>query len=149
MTFNVLSLHGVSYSDETDFILIKGNDGELAILKNHIPIVLHIEEGFLELRLKKNKQYVYLKQALIEFKNNQLEVLSFEAQIGKSQEEARSLISKVIKEREDIAKKDNIDYFKLEKDLFEQIKKVGARSINERWNIRFNLLNFSFHIFFN
>jgi F-type H+-transporting ATPase subunit epsilon len=132
MTFNVLSLHGVSYSDETDFILIKGNDGELAILKNHIPIVLHIEEGFLELRLKKNKQYVYLKQALIEFKNNQLEVLSFEAQIGKSQEEARSLISKVIKEREDIAKKDNIDYFKLEKDLFEQIKKVGARSINER-----------------
>jgi len=149
MTFNVLSLHGVSYSDETDFILIKGNDGELAILKNHIPIVLHIEEGFLELRLKKNKQYVYLKQALIEFKNNQLEVSSFEAQIGKSQEEARSLISKVIKEREDIAKKDNIDYFKLEKDLFEQIKKVGARSINERWNIRFNLLNFSFHIFFN
>ena len=149
MTFNVLSLHGVSYSDETDFILIKGNDGELAILKNHIPIVLHIEEGFLELRLKKNKQYVYLKQALIEFKNNQLEVLSFEAQIGKSQEEAKSLISKVIKEREDIAKKDNIDYFKLEKDLFEQIKKVGARSINERWNIRFNLLNFSFHIFFN
>ena len=132
MTFNVLSLHGVSYSDETDFILIKGNDGELAILKNHIPIVLHIEEGFLELRLKKNKQYVYLKQALIEFKNNQLEVLSFEAQIGKSQEEARSLISKVIKEREEIAKKDNIDYFKLEKDLFEQIKKVGARSINER-----------------
>tara|TARA_B100002019_G_C21272661_1_gene603292 strand:+ start:3934 stop:4332 length:399 start_codon:yes stop_codon:yes gene_type:complete len=132
MTFNVLSLHGVSYSDETDFILIKGNDGELAILKNHIPIVLHIEEGFLELRLKKNKQYVYLKQALIEFKDNQLEVLSFEAQIGKSQEEARSLISKVIKEREDIAKKDNIDYFKLEKDLFEQIKKVGARSINER-----------------
>lgn len=132
MTFNVLSLHGVSYSDETDFILIKGNDGELAILKNHIPIVLHIEEGFLELRLKKNKQYVYLKQALIEFKNNQLEVLSFEAQIGKSQEEARSLILKVIKEREDIAKKDNIDYFKLEKDLFEQIKKVGARSINER-----------------
>jgi F-type H+-transporting ATPase subunit epsilon len=132
MTFNVLSLHGVSYSDETDFILIKGNDGELAILKNHIPIVLHIEEGFLELRLKKNKQYVYLKQALIEFKNNQLEVLSFEAQIGKSQEEARSLLSKVIKEREDIAKKDNIDYFKLEKDLFEQIKKVGARSINER-----------------
>ena len=132
MTFNVLSLHGVSYSDETDFILIKGNDGELAILKNHIPIVLHIEEGFLELRLKKNKQYVYLKQALIEFKNNQLEVLSFEAQIGKSQEEARSLISKVIKEREDIAKKDNIDYFKLEKDLFEQIKKVGARSINDR-----------------
>tara|TARA_B100001939_G_C16947557_1_gene620965 strand:- start:14096 stop:14494 length:399 start_codon:yes stop_codon:yes gene_type:complete len=132
MTFNVLSLHGVSYSDETDFILIKGNDGELAILKNHIPIVLHIEEGFLELRLRKNKQYVYLKQALIEFKNNQLEVLSFEAQIGKSQEEARSLISKVIKEREDIAKKDNIDYFKLEKDLFEQIKKVGARSINER-----------------
>jgi F-type H+-transporting ATPase subunit epsilon len=132
MTFNVLSLHGVSYSDETDFILIKGNDGELAILKNHIPIVLHIEEGFLELRLKKNKQYVYLKQALIEFKNNQLEVLSFEAQIGKSQEEAKSLISKVIKEREDIAKKDNIDYFKLEKDLFEQIKKVGARSINER-----------------
>ena len=132
MTFNVLSLHGVSYSDETDFILIKGNDGELAILKNHIPIVLHIEEGFLELRLRKNKQYVYLKQALIEFKNNQLEVLSFEAQIGKSQEEAKSLISKVIKEREDIAKKDNIDYFKLEKDLFEQIKKVGARSINER-----------------
>ena len=132
MTFNVLSLHGVSYSDETDFILIKGNDGELAILKNHIPIVLHIEEGFLELRLKKNKQYVYLKQALIEFKNNQLEVLSFEAQIGKSQEEAKSLISKVIKERENIAKKDNIDYFKLEKDLFEQIKKVGARSINER-----------------
>ena len=81
-------MHGVSYSDETDFILIKGNDGELAILKNHIPIVLHIEEGFLELRLKKNKQYDYLKQALIEFKNNQLEVLSFEAQIGKSQEEA-------------------------------------------------------------
>ena len=130
MRFNVLSLHGTHYEDDVDFILIKSEQGEMVILKDHIPIMMHLSNGYLELRLQQNKQFVLLSDATLEFSDNVLTVISYEAQIGQSVEDAKSILKARIKERTDEAKLENIDFSKLEKDLFDVLKKAKAGKVS-------------------
>jgi len=130
MKFHVLSLHGTHYEDEVDFILSKSEQGEMVILKDHIPIMFHISEGYLELRQQQNKQFIYLSDATLEFSNNVLTVVSYEAEIGSSLDEAKLTLEKRSKARTEEAKLENIDFSKLEKDLFDVLKKAKAGKLS-------------------
>lgn len=130
MKFNVLSLHGTHYEDEVDFILSKSEQGEMVILKDHMPMMFHINEGYLELRQQQNKQFVFLNDATLEFSDNELTVVSYEAQIGSSIEEAKETLEKRVKARTEEAKLENIDFSKLEKDLFDVLKKAKAGKVS-------------------
>lgn len=130
MTFDVLSLHGNHYQDTFDLVLIHSEQGEMVILKDHIPIMLHIKEGHLELRQQQTKQFIYLNQATIEFHDNHLTVVSYEAEIGNSVDEAKEVSLKRVKDRTEEAKSENIDFSKLEKDLFDYLKKTKAGKLS-------------------
>lgn len=129
MKFSVLSLQGTHYEDETDFILIKSDQGEMVILKDHIPVMMHINNGYLELRQQQNKEYIVLNDATLEFSDNTLTVVSYEAQIGKTVEDAKHTLEKLASERTNEAKRENIDFSKLEKDLFDVLKKAKAGKV--------------------
>jgi F-type H+-transporting ATPase subunit epsilon len=48
MKFSVLTAEGKSFSDDIDYIVIHNEDGEMAILKDHIPIIVQIKSGYLK-----------------------------------------------------------------------------------------------------
>ena len=48
MIFKVLTQEGKTYTDEVNYAVVKNQDGELAILKDHVPIILHINEGYVK-----------------------------------------------------------------------------------------------------
>lgn len=126
MTFDILSLHGTHYQDKMDSVFLKSEQGEMIILKDHTPIVLHIMEGYLELRQSDLTQVVYVKDATLELHDNALSVVSYEAQLAPSLEEAKTILEDRVKERTTLAKTENIDFSKLERDLFEYVKKAKA-----------------------
>ena len=126
MIFNVLTQQGNSYSDEIDFVVIRNEDGELAILNNHTPIILQVKEGHLRLVKDKNENYLVVEQGVIEFKHNELNILALEAQMGKTLEQAKSAFDKMKKEKLELTKKENIDFSKQERELKENITKSKA-----------------------
>ena len=69
MIFNVLTQQGTSYSDEIDYVVIKNEDGELAILNNHTPIILQIKQGYLKMVKGETENFlvVEFKTSLREF----------------------------------------------------------------------------------
>ncbi|MCD4826659.1 MAG: hypothetical protein K8Q99_02610 [Acholeplasmataceae bacterium] len=126
MKFEVLTQQGKTYQDEIEYVVIKNQEGELAILEDHIPIILYVLEGYLKFVRGQNVSYVVVEQAVVEFKDNLLTVLALEAQIGQTLAKANDAFNKMKKEKLELTKKENVDFSKQEKDLKENIKKSKA-----------------------
>ena len=126
MRFKVLTQQGKSYQDEIEYVIVKNQEGELAILKDHIPIILHVLDGYLRFVQDKNETFLVVEQAVVEFKDNLLTVLALEAQIGQTLEKAKEAFDKMKKEKLELTKKENIDFSKQERELKENIMKSKA-----------------------
>lgn len=129
MIFKVLTQEGKSFTDDVAYAVVKNQDGELAILEDHIPIILHINEGYIKFVKEKQQIFVVLEQAVLEFNHNELTVLALEAQLGPTLERAQHAFDQMKKEKLEATKKENVDFSKLEKELRENIKKGKASQL--------------------
>ncbi|HBY65046.1 MAG TPA: ATP synthase F1 subunit epsilon [Acholeplasmataceae bacterium] len=129
MIFKVLTQQGKTYSDEIEYVIIKSEDGEVGILSDHIPIIVKIQKGYIKLVQDKNESFLVVEQGVIEFKDNILTILALEAQIGSTLEKAQAAFDNMKKEKMELTKKENVDFFNLEKDLKENITKSKAGQI--------------------
>lgn len=129
MIFKVLTQEGKTYTDEIDYVIVRNEDGELGILNDHIPIILQIREGFLKFVSGKNESFLVVEQGVIEFKDNELNILALEAQIGHTLEQAKSAFDHMKKEKMELTKKENIDFSKQERELKENIIKGKASNL--------------------
>ena len=124
MIFKVLTQEGKTYTDEVNYAVVKNQDGELAILKDHVPIILHINEGYVKFVKEKQEVFVVLEQAILEFNHNELTVLALEAQLGPTLERARHAFIEMQKEKLEETRKENIDFSKLENELRENVEHI-------------------------
>ncbi|MCK9235853.1 MAG: F0F1 ATP synthase subunit epsilon [Acholeplasmataceae bacterium] len=132
MKFNVLTQLGQSYQDEIDYAVIKNDQGEMGILNDHIPIVVHVREGHLKFVKGQHETFLVVEQAVVEFKENVITVLALEAQLGQTLDKAKQAFEKKKKERLELTKKENVDFSKLERELKENIKKSKAGQFTQR-----------------
>ena len=130
MTFHVRALFGNTYEDQFDMAIIHSANGEYAILDNHLPIIDHIQEGYIELRQNDSTQFLYVLDATFEFNQHQLHVVATDAQLGKSIESAKQTLDDTKLQRLQVAKAENIDFSKLEKDLFDYVKKAKSGNLS-------------------
>jgi F-type H+-transporting ATPase subunit epsilon len=129
MIFKVLTQQGKTYTDEIEYVIIKSEDGEVGILSDHIPIIVKIQNGYLKLVKDKNESFLVVEQGVVEFNENVLTVLVLEAQIGATLEKAQAAFDNMKKEKMELTKKESVDFFKLEKDLKDNITKSKAGQI--------------------
>ena len=124
----VISTHkGVLYNDEIDHFVIKNEEGEFAILKDHIPVISVISSGYVKITKEANEEFYYvLINSLLEFSNNNATILAQEAINGETLESARKELERVRTERIEQIKQSNTDYTKLEQDLRKNIRASKA-----------------------
>lgn len=126
----IVSTHqGVMYRDKVDYFVIKNQDGEFACQKNHLPIISIIKEGYVKLVRDNLSICIVLVNAVMEFMNNECNILAQEAQAGKTLEEAKSILETIRFERTQLNKKEQVDYTNLQKELNENIKKTKAGNL--------------------
>jgi F-type H+-transporting ATPase subunit epsilon len=126
MIFEVLTQQGLSYKDEAEFALIQNEQGQIGILNDHIPIIVHIGIGHLKFEKGKELVFLVVEQAIVEFKDNHLKVLALEAQMGQTLEKAQTTFNQAKKERLEKTKKENVDFSKQERELKDAIRKSRA-----------------------
>lgn len=129
MIFKVLTQEGKTFTDDFEFALVHNQDGELAIMKDHIPIIIHIYDGFIKLEKGKEEIFVVVEQAVLEFSHNTLTILALEAQVGPTLERASHAFDAMKKDKLEATKKENVDFSKQEKELRENIKKGKASEL--------------------
>jgi F-type H+-transporting ATPase subunit epsilon len=124
----VVSTHqGVLYNEEIDYVVVHDqDDGEYAIMENHIPVVSVMEEGFLKLVKGSDELYVLIVSGILEFHDNFCTVTVQEAQAGRTPESTREHLAAIRKERLELNRKDQGDFTKQESDLLDNLKKARA-----------------------
>ena len=129
MKLSIVNPRGVVYEGETEYIVVDGNNGQLAILENHIPIVVPIKEGFIK-RVNGSDEYHYtIVGGLLEQSDNVITVIAQEIGEGNTLEDAKNALQKI----RDIQKEKNyqatMDYAKIERDLAKNIKEIKASKL--------------------
>ena len=56
-------------------VVVPAFEGEMGILKDHIPIISFLKPGIIEVLSKKKKNY-YVEDGIVEFKDNNLSILT-------------------------------------------------------------------------
>ncbi len=129
MKVDIKSVFGDQYNQEVEYVVITNQDGEIAILKDHIPILLSIEEGYIRMQSETNTTICYVLQGFLEFSNNTLTVAAYDISVSNTLETAKEALLKDKHHREQLAKEENVDFSKLERDLFNHLKDAKAGKV--------------------
>ena len=110
---------------ETQEVSIPSYEGEMGILKDHISIISFLKPGIIKIQSKSGDESYYVEDGIIEFKNNNLSVLT--SSIFNLKDMERNKIQELLKTAEE--ETNNIEINDQTKYLTEQKIDV-LRSIN-------------------
>ena len=65
---------------ETQEVVIPSYEGEMGILKDHIPLITFLRPGIIRISAEKEKKF-YVEEGTVEFSNNQLLILTPQSQL--------------------------------------------------------------------
>ena len=105
----------LSKEDVTE-VVVPAFEGEMGILKDHIPIISFLKPGIIKIFSKSGEEHYYVEDGIIEFKNNNLSVLT--SSIFDIKDFDKDKISELLTQAEEYSK--NIDITDQNKYLVDQ-----------------------------
>jgi F-type H+-transporting ATPase subunit epsilon len=129
LKLSIVTPSGTLYEGEVDYLVIDGNEGQMGILSNHVPVVVPVKEGFLKHVIKEVESYYFLSGAILEQNHNVVTVIAQEAVFGNTLEEAKNNFNDMRKKLKEENRQKLIDFTKLEKELAKSIKESKAGNL--------------------
>lgn len=126
----VVSTHqGNLYNEEVEYVVIRNEDGEFAIMNDHIPVVAVINEGYVKMVRDSSEFFVVIVSGIAEFHDNVISVLAQEAHIGRDKESAKAHLLQIRNERLEKNRQEQVDFTKKEKELREHLRTTKAGNL--------------------
>lgn len=129
MKLSIVNPKGIVFEGETTYVVVDGNNGQLAILENHIPIVVPIKNGFVKRVLDKEEFYYVIVGGLLEQSNNIISIIAQEIGQGETLEIAKKDLENIQNERKQKNYKNTMDFTEMEKELAKNIKEIKASQL--------------------
>mgnify|MGYP001400922161 CR=1 FL=1 len=95
----------LSKEDVTE-IVVPAFEGEMGILKDHIPIISFLKPGLIKIFSKSGEENYYIEDGIVEFKNNSLSVLT--SSIFNIKNINKNKVNELIKQAEENSKNNEI-----------------------------------------
>ena len=96
----------LSKEDVTE-VVVPAFEGEMGILKDHISIISFLKPGIITIYAKSGEEKFYVEDGIVEFKNNNLSVLT--SSIFNLKEIEKNKLQDLLKKAEDEANKNEIN----------------------------------------
>ena len=96
----------LSKEDVTE-VVVPAFEGEMGILKDHISIISFLKPGIITIYSKSGEEKFYVEDGIVEFKNNNLSVLT--SSIFNLKEIEKNKLQDLLKNAEEEANKDEIN----------------------------------------
>ena len=103
-TVEIISPDHSILKSETKEVIIPSYEGEMGILKDHIPLITFLRPGLLKIKTSEEKKY-YVEEGTVEFSNNNLLILTSTAKDLKNFD--KNIIESLISEAENKLKDTN------------------------------------------
>lgn len=126
MRFTIASPKGLVCDQEIDYIVSSNKDGQLGILKNHLPIVVPISEGYLKTVTNGVEEFYAVSGAILEFSDNIISVIAQEAVYGKTKNEAFVNLEAERLTLKSENQRKMMDFTEMEKELALNLKEIKA-----------------------
>mgnify|MGYP000638921145 FL=1 len=95
----------LSKEDVTE-VIVPAFEGEMGILKDHISIISFLKPGIIKIFSKSGEEHYYVEDGIVEFKNNNLSVLT--SSIFDIKDFDKDKISELLKQAEEYSKNSEI-----------------------------------------
>jgi len=95
----------LSKEDVTE-VVVPAFEGEMGILKDHISIISFLKPGIIKIFSKSGEEHYYVEDGIVEFKNNNLSVLT--SSIFDIKDFDKDKISELLTQAEEYSKNDGI-----------------------------------------
>ena len=129
MRFTIASPKGLISDREIDYVVSCGKDGQLGILENHLPVVVPISDGYIKTVTNGVEEFYAVSGAILEFKNNIVNVIAQEALYGKTKDEAFVNLEAERTFRKSENQRKLMDFAQLEKELALNLKEIKASKL--------------------
>ena len=96
----------LSKEDVTE-VVVPAFEGEMGILKDHISIISFLKPGIIKVYSKTGEEKYYVEDGIIEFKNNNLSILT--SSIFNIKDIEKNKIDEMLREAEEETKKDKVN----------------------------------------
>ena len=93
--------------DNVSEVIVPAFEGEIGILKDHIPIISFLKPGIIKVFIGSEEENYYVEDGIVEFKDNSLSILT--SSIFNLKDIDKNHISNSIAEAENELSKDEID----------------------------------------
>ena len=87
-------------------VVLPAIEGEMGILKDHIPIISFLKPGLIKVYSKDKEEIFYVEDGIVEFKENSLSILT--SKIFNLREKDNSFIDQNIKDAEKLLEEENL-----------------------------------------
>jgi F-type H+-transporting ATPase subunit epsilon len=84
--------------EDVTSVVIPAFEGEMGILKDHISIISFLKPGIIKIHSKTNEENYYIEDGIVEFKNNNLSILT--SSIFNVKDMDKNKIEEIIKKAE-------------------------------------------------
>jgi F-type H+-transporting ATPase subunit epsilon len=92
--------------DDVKEVIIPAFEGEMGILKDHISIISFLKPGIIKIHSKSGEEKYYVEDGIVEFKNNNLSILT--SSIFSIKDLEKTKVQNLIKTAEEEANKSGI-----------------------------------------
>ena len=93
--------------DDVTEVVVPAFEGEIGILKDHIPIISFLKPGIIKVSIGSEVENYYVEDGIVEFKDNSLSILT--SSIFNLKDSDKNYISNAILETEKELSRDEID----------------------------------------
>ena len=93
--------------DNVSEVIVPAFEGEIGILKDHIPIISFLKPGIVKVFIGNEEENYYVEDGIVEFKNNSLSILT--SSIFNLKDADKNYINKAISDSEKELSSDEID----------------------------------------
>ena len=94
-------------SENVSEVVVPAFEGEIGILKDHIPIISFLKPGIIKVFIGTEEENYYVEDGIVEFKNNSLSILT--SSIFNLKDADKNYINKAISDSEKELSSDEID----------------------------------------
>jgi F-type H+-transporting ATPase subunit epsilon len=129
LRISVVSPSGIIFEGEARYIVVSGDNGQLGILKNHVPVVVPITKGFVKVEQEESTTYIVIVSGVLEQSDNIVTVISQEATIGSDYEDANNKLIQMRKNRKTENQKRMMDFVQMETELKKNVRDAGGSKV--------------------
>ena len=93
--------------DDVKEVVVPAYEGEMGILKDHIPIISFLKPGIIKVLRKSEEESYFVEDGILEFKENNLSILT--SSIIKVSDLTRDKVESIISKAEKESREENLD----------------------------------------